>query len=1081
MSDRRSLILSPARPGAETAKQWRQYRYNPIASATPASLTRALDEFESGWIRSAALLWEAICDRDDMARPCSIKRVGAVSTRPFGIVRSEESPEAERHEAALQYFFDNLTVTNALDLNVRGTFSDLTEQMMSAQLHQYAAHEILWQPGARDEEGRPAMTAELRFVPLYLFENTSGRLRYTGPQLSGEGRDLEDGGWMTTVGDGIMKAVSVAWMFKRLSLSDWLQYSEKFGIPGIHGTTPAQKGTAEFAAFVDALEAFASDWVMASAQGSEVKLIEVGKTGDAPFSPMVERMDRQIAILMLGSDLATLSRDNGTGASLQGEEASALFARDCKKISSTLQTQLSRPVIEYLFGPGVRPLAYIEIAPPQQQDIDQDIKIDEHLAKNGIDQDPAEMAARYGRSLPEGFGEEEGNEATRQRGIKLEDEDANEEDGGTEDLENAFNPSQPRGKNGRWVKLGAGDVVIRAGQKDKLAAAGKLAAELRTPKPGAPVTSREATPAEVEAAWKMIREDHESGQQPVKAFGVARQQVEMAAGADIDRETWSLISRRLAEENIADPKHALDDVYLDWKTMDEAWEMIRKEHAQGRPLAAYDLARAEVMRARKKELDDQAWQKVRKEHDEFYRRELGAWKPRPFPGKLAATPWHPQRRLSNAFNPGQRRDLMGRWVDDAETLGGSPGKREASRSWHAEHEKLSAQMEQQIRTLAETRRAARAADEELAKWVAAEDALDDADLDDPAGWPDGPEKQRMQQLEDLEDFNAAAEAEYDALMFKMKAEHAADAKTLAAKKNEASKASDAAWKKWSDAQDEVNETQSRLDDIAGGNNEQYTAEQDPFSNEASGLRPPASGLRAAIAQDLQPAYDAIATALQAADSDILGALEKLNADWDAITDRVLDGTAADQAMESVLSAAFLAGLGLDAGDLVEMGLSNDGNTEGARKGWETRRHGRTREIHGKPQHDMFGVRLSEGMTEEQNFERGTKALGWALRNKSGVRGAMRRPELGPIDFPWGTPGDASNEYKGGSGLSHIIAKHGEADAHRLPEAIAKGELLPHTTDPAKRIIIHGRYQAYLALNKDKTRHWWALTAFTPRT
>lgn len=402
MSDRRKMILGDlAKPGPELARQMKQVRFNPIRHCTPTTLARDLDMFEAGYLRNAALLWEAIEQRDDMVCPSSLKRRSAVSARKFEIVMTEESDEAAAHKEALEYCLNHLTVTDALDLNVKGTFSDLVEQMMGAMLHRYAVHEILWKPGRRDSQGRPAITAELRFCPLYLFDNVSGRLGYTGALSVSEGQPLSDEGWMITCGDGLMRAISVAWMFKRLSLTDWLNFSEKFGIPGIHGTTNAVKGSQEWDDFLNALEKFANDWIMASAQGSDVKLIEVGKTGDAPFKPMVERMDRSLAILILGSDLATLSRENGAGASLQGQSTEYLLARDCERMSSSLQVNIGRKVIEMLFGEGTEPLAYIQIPPPKNQDIDQDIKVDNHLHKLGVPMSREDVLERYSRTLPD--------------------------------------------------------------------------------------------------------------------------------------------------------------------------------------------------------------------------------------------------------------------------------------------------------------------------------------------------------------------------------------------------------------------------------------------------------------------------------------------------------------------------------------------------------------------------------------------------------------------------------------------------------------------------------------------------------
>ena len=41
------------------------------------------------------------------------------------------------------------------------------------------------------------------------------------------------GEWMVTVGDGLMVASSICWMFKNLSINDWALYLEHNGSPGL--------------------------------------------------------------------------------------------------------------------------------------------------------------------------------------------------------------------------------------------------------------------------------------------------------------------------------------------------------------------------------------------------------------------------------------------------------------------------------------------------------------------------------------------------------------------------------------------------------------------------------------------------------------------------------------------------------------------------------------------------------------------------------------------------------------------------------------------------------------------------------
>src|SRR5690606_20491636 len=67
------------------------------------------------------------------------------------------------------------------------------------------------------------------------------------------------------------------------------------------------------------------------------------------------------------------------------------------------------------------------------------------------------------------------------------------------------------------------------------------------------------------------------------------------------------------------------------------------------------------------------------------------------------------------------------------------------------------------------------------------------------------------------------------------------------------------------------------------------------------------------------------------------------------------------------------------------------------------------------------------------------ALAQALRGEKGVvRDAMFRHGAGSITFYFGEAGNGAKRYRGGSGLAHIIAKHGPEVMPEVIEAISKG-------------------------------------------
>ncbi len=380
--------------GADRVAQAIQYQAVGMRGLTPQRLTRVLDDFSTGHLRDAALLWQKMRERDDVLVSVTEKRELDAALLDWEILTVDESPEAGRHKEALEAFYNNLSATHTLDENQRGGIATLIRQMMHSAGHKYAVHEIVWDPTASD------LTAEFRFVPLQFFENTTGRLRYLPTDGAYRGIPLEDGGWMVTVGAGLMQACSIAYFYKHLPLRAWLSWCDKFGMPGLHGETPAAPGSDEWKKFREALAAFAQDWALITTPGSKITPIEASATGTAPHVDLVERMDRAMARVWRGADLGTMSQEGeATGSNPQESETDILAAADAILISETLQHYVDAYVIRYRFGTD--PLAYFQLRPKQKVNQDLELRIDDYLIKWGCGRAKNDLLSKYGRPEPD--------------------------------------------------------------------------------------------------------------------------------------------------------------------------------------------------------------------------------------------------------------------------------------------------------------------------------------------------------------------------------------------------------------------------------------------------------------------------------------------------------------------------------------------------------------------------------------------------------------------------------------------------------------------------------------------------------
>jgi phage gp29-like protein len=372
-----------------TAARIRQQRYNPLRSASPESLSRQLDEWSAGWYRECCATWDEIERRDYTLASVVPKRKKAASRRGWEILQVEEldaaqQVQADRHASALKYFYDNLTVTSALDRNRRGGVRHLLQDMMGCVGHGYAVHELVWQPKFVAGEWQLAATAT--FVPLWCFENRTGLLRYTGGMGSYEGRDLEPGGWLVTVGDAPLHiASSLAWLLKSMSLRDWVTVSEFAGMPPVTGHTEAAKDSPEYDALKEALDLFGAEFRAVLTGSSKIVVGDAkGAVSADMYDKLVEKMDRALSALWRGADLSTMSSGSGEGfgASLQGDETDILEDDDCVLLEETLQRTLDKQVIQYLFGE--EPLAYFAIRRASRPDDQGDLAKIEKAVSLGV-------------------------------------------------------------------------------------------------------------------------------------------------------------------------------------------------------------------------------------------------------------------------------------------------------------------------------------------------------------------------------------------------------------------------------------------------------------------------------------------------------------------------------------------------------------------------------------------------------------------------------------------------------------------------------------------------------------------------
>jgi hypothetical protein len=388
---KRSAAFGPARAASSIAS-----RSDPLRFLDPDRLSRAIQSFRCGYLREMSDIIDALEERDDTTRSASRKAFAAASRCPHRVLireGEERNPRAKLHQDILTRFWAQAEVRDAYARNAPGGMRALKKGMAEALSRRWSVHEITWTPSAG------GIRATFWRLPLSRFENRTGALRFLESDGSLEGRALEPGGWLIAQGEGVGIAAAVAAVSKRLSLQDWLLYSERCGQPGVHARTDAAAGSPEWEALLRDLNGLVRDWKLLTDKGVELTPVPLSTPGTLPYPELIARMDRAIAALYRGADLSTVSGGEGgdVGASLQGDETDILDSDTCEMISEALQRQVDPFVIRWACG-DAEPLAHISVTLPERPFTALDLQADETLLRLGARLSRRQALQRYGRT-----------------------------------------------------------------------------------------------------------------------------------------------------------------------------------------------------------------------------------------------------------------------------------------------------------------------------------------------------------------------------------------------------------------------------------------------------------------------------------------------------------------------------------------------------------------------------------------------------------------------------------------------------------------------------------------------------------
>lgn len=396
--------LARARFGG-TAKPWNVLdgsSTRPGYHLTPQRLWQIFRMAELGNPAMQSDAFEDLVENDGHTRGQYESRLSAVAFRPWIIQPGGTDTASIAAAAALWTALRRCNMMSAL------------WHIMDALGQGWSGINIAWRFNVEDgviEPSRFLCAPHRRFI---VNESGNGELRFLTQKNPGLGEEIRGGEWLMAmrphrkiVRAGLFRTVAWWVVFKRMSITDWIVFAEKFGIPLVIGSYEERASPESRAALLQAVTDLGTDGAAVLAQTTKIA-IENGATrfGDVGnLHPAVAaRCDAEISKVITG---ATLNVETGGPGSFalgrvhEGRAMSLSFA-DAYWLQGLFTEQVSQPFVEYnpKFRGAKPPLLYVRVQPEMPPEIR--VRVYQVLQAMGVKLDNAQILEEFGLREPSG-------------------------------------------------------------------------------------------------------------------------------------------------------------------------------------------------------------------------------------------------------------------------------------------------------------------------------------------------------------------------------------------------------------------------------------------------------------------------------------------------------------------------------------------------------------------------------------------------------------------------------------------------------------------------------------------------------
>lgn len=355
----------------KSANLWRDL-HNPLRGLTMSRAVSYLEEGERGAYADLQWLFRYIEKRDATLRGGKRSLLSAVAEMDWDIktVAKEKLPRGFTEAQAKAQAITLRTAYDAI-----GNLSDAIEFLGLAEFRGFSHLEKVM-----GTSGGAAMVTELRPVEQWYWcrNGLNGAWQYNRSGQPGrvQGEEIDPARFIIReIDDPINEIALIAFVRKSLGRKDEDGFIESFGIPSIFAIMPQNVPQGREAEYQDLADQVISDSRGTLPHGSDIKTLDAGARGVAPFRAYQDALDKEIVMAITSGQLTMLA-ESGSGT-LAGSAHTDTFMRVARalarRITTVMQRQFDLDVLAAAH-PGQPPLAYFEILANEETDVGEFVK-----------------------------------------------------------------------------------------------------------------------------------------------------------------------------------------------------------------------------------------------------------------------------------------------------------------------------------------------------------------------------------------------------------------------------------------------------------------------------------------------------------------------------------------------------------------------------------------------------------------------------------------------------------------------------------------------------------------------------------